>query len=104
MHVGAAVVVVVVGAHGIDRVIAVVQVPVDVTVTVVAASSTLTILPAVSSVFVAVDGVTLPAFAVRLKFGPSDAPKPAPNVNVILLAIFYIPFILLSTRSRYIFN
>jgi hypothetical protein len=25
-----------------------------------------------------------------LKFGPKSAPNPAPNVNVILLAIFYI--------------
>ena len=80
----------VVTAHGIVCVIAFVQVPVDVIVTPVAASSTLTLLPAVSSLFVAVDGVTLPTFAVRLKLGPKSAPKPAPNVNVIFLAIFYI--------------
>ena len=81
-------VVVVVNAHGIVCVIPFVQVPVDVTVTCVAVSSTLTLLPAVSSLFVAVDGVTLPTFAVRLKFGPKSAPNPAPNVNVIFLAIF----------------
>ena len=81
-------VVVVVNTHGIVCVIAFVQVPVDVIVTPVAASSTLTLLPAVSSLFVAVDGVTLPTFAVRLKLGPKSAPKPAPNVNVIFLAIF----------------
>jgi hypothetical protein len=86
----ASVVVDVVPPHGIVCVIPFVQVPVDVTVTCVAASSTLTLLPAVNSLFVAVDGVTLPTFAVRLKLGPKSAPKPAPNVNVIFLAIFLI--------------
>ena len=83
----------VVTAHGIVCVIAFVQVPVDVIVTPVAASSTLTLLPAVSSLFVPVDGVTLPTVAVRLKLGPKSAPKPAPNVNVIFLAIFLFFYI-----------
>ncbi len=58
----ASVVVVVVPPQGIVCVIEFVQVPVDVTVTCVAASSTLTLLPAVNSLFVAVDGVTLPTW------------------------------------------
>jgi hypothetical protein len=93
--VGATVVVVVVvgGPHGIAWVIEFVQAPVDVTVTCVAASFTLTLLPAINSLLVAVDGVTLPTFVVRLKLGPKLAPKPAPNVNVITLAIFYNIFI-----------
>jgi hypothetical protein len=78
-------------AHGMVCVIEFVQVPVDVTVTWVAKSSTLTTFPGDSNcVLVAVDGVTLPTSAVRLKFGPKSAPKPTPNVNVILLAIFLI--------------
>ena len=60
------VVVVVVGIPVILNVLALVHTPVDVIVTVVAVSSTVTSLPANNSVFVAVDGVTEATFAVRL--------------------------------------
>jgi hypothetical protein len=82
------VVVVVVGVQGIVCVIEFVQIPVEVTVTCVAKSSTLTLFPANNSVLVAVEGVTLPMSAVRLKLGPRLAPDPVGRVNVILLAIF----------------
>jgi hypothetical protein len=60
------VVVVVVGMPVILSVLPLVHTPVDVIVTVVAVSSTVTSLPANNSVFVAVNGATVPTFAVRL--------------------------------------
>jgi hypothetical protein len=86
--VGAAVVVVVVDTQGIVCVIELAQGPVEVTVTWVAISSTLTFLPANSSLLVAVEGVTEPTLAVRLKLGPRLLPNPLPNINNIFLAIF----------------
>lgn len=58
-----------------------VQVPVDVTVNCVAVSDTDTDLPTSNSDLVAVDGVTLPTFAVRLKLGPKSAPSDEFNVT-----------------------
>jgi hypothetical protein len=60
------VVVVVVGMPVILNVLALVHTPVDVIVTLVAVSSTVTSLPANNSVFVAVNGATVPTFVVRL--------------------------------------
>jgi hypothetical protein len=51
-------------------------------------SSTLTIKPANNWVLVAVEGVTEPTLAVRLKLGPRLLPSPFPNINSIFLAIF----------------
>ena len=50
--------------------------------------STLTILPANNSLLVAVEGVTEPTSAVRLKLGPRLLPSPLPNINSIFCAIF----------------
>jgi hypothetical protein len=90
--VGAAVVVVVVvvvnGGQGRDCVIELAQTPVEVTVTEVVTSFTLTIKPANNWVLVAVEGVTAPASEVRLKLGPRLLPNPLPNINSIFLAIF----------------
>ena len=78
---------------------ALVQLPVDVTVTDVAPESTATIFPANKSVFVAVLGVTEPAFAVKLKFGPKSAPSP--ELMLMLYSYFYFfIFIFIFTHLR----
>jgi hypothetical protein len=64
-----------------------VQAPVDVIITWVAELSTVITVPANNEVKVAVDGVTVPTFAVKLKLGPKSAPNPEFNVNVTF--IFY---------------
>jgi hypothetical protein len=64
------------------------QTPVEVTVTWVAISFTLTILPANSSLLVAVEGITEPTSAVRLKLGPRLLPNPLPSINNTFLATF----------------
>ena len=87
-----------------EDVIAFVQAPVDVTVTWLAELSTSTVLPASNSALVAVDGLTLPTSAVKLKFGPKLAPNPAPNVNVIFIAIFYFIYIHPPSHAANVFN
>jgi len=74
----------------IGIVIELVQTPVDVTVTDVAALSTTTTILANNSALVAVLGVTVPVSAVRSKLGPKSDPNPAFNVNVISIFIFLI--------------
>jgi hypothetical protein len=75
-----------------------VQVPVEVTVICVAVLSTLTILPFNNSVFVAVDGDTLPTLAVKLKFGPKLIPNPL--FNNTFTFIFYSLTEITSTTSN----
>jgi hypothetical protein len=75
------------GGQGRDCVIELAQTPVEVTVTEVVASFTLTIKPANNWVLVAVEGVTAPASEVRLKLGPRLLPNPLPNINSTFLAI-----------------
>jgi hypothetical protein len=67
-----------------------VHVPVDVTVTLVAVSSTETDLPDNNSDDVAVFGETTPTSAVRLKLGPKSAPNPELSVNNTFIFYFYI--------------
>jgi hypothetical protein len=76
------------GGQGRDCVIELAQTPVEVTVTEVVASFTLTIKPANNWVLVAVEGVTAPASEVRLKLGPRLLPSPLPNINSTFLATF----------------
>jgi hypothetical protein len=80
--------VVVNGGQGRDCVIELAQGPVEVTVTEVVASFTLTIRPFNNWVLVAVEGVTAPASEVRLKLGPRLLPNPLPNINSTFLATF----------------
>jgi hypothetical protein len=76
------------GGQGRDCVIELAQGPVEVTVTEVVASFTLTIKPANNWLLVAVEGVTVPASEVRLKLGPRLRPNPLRYINVTFLAIF----------------
>ena len=85
---------VVVVAQAITADTELIQSPTDVMVTSVAKSSTVTTYPPNNAVLSAVDGVTEPVFAVRLKLGPKLTPNPLPNVIFISLGIliFYFNF------------
>jgi hypothetical protein len=89
-------VVVVVVCPVIVKLIEVVQVPTEVTVICVAVSLTVTCLPAINSDFVAELGVTVPTFAVKLKFGPVSAPKPESKTTVTTIFYNYSIFLFLT--------
>jgi hypothetical protein len=80
------VVVVVVGNPLILKVIKLVQVPVEVIVICVAKPLTVKVFPANNSALVAVEGDTVPTFAVISKFGPN--PLPIPLFSVTITVIF----------------